>query len=204
MKNAHRRTTYATLAICLAAGAILAAGCQPSTKALLSKADIRGTITSIHTAASDKNSAAIGAIFISGSIGSTKTVNQASITVTTGTGIYRLTNGKAVKTGFDAMEVGQTAQATFEGPVLESFPVQATARDTVILASPSATQVKDKHTAELMAIKGVVGVGVGELNGNPCIKVLLENDSADLKAKVPKTLEGYPVVTEVTGTIKTQ
>jgi len=197
------KTACVIFVVCVAV-VMLVAGCQLSTKALLSKADIRGTITSVDYTASDKNAAAVGIIFVEGDIGNLKTVNSASITVTTQTGVYRLVNGKAVKTAFDALAVGQQAQVAFTGPVLESFPVQATARDIVILASPSAGQVKDKHTADLLAIKGVVGVGVGALNGSPCIKVFLENGSAALKAKIPKTLDGYPVVTEVTGAFKTQ
>jgi hypothetical protein len=63
-------------------------------------------------------------------------------------------------------------------------------------------QVKERHETELMAIKGVVGVGIGECEGEPCVKVLLENDSPDLKRQIPTQLDGYPVDTEVVGSLE--
>jgi hypothetical protein len=63
-------------------------------------------------------------------------------------------------------------------------------------------QVKEKYESELMAINGVVGVGIGECEGKPCIKVYLENDSPDLKARIPAQLDGFKVDTEVTGLIE--
>ena len=63
-------------------------------------------------------------------------------------------------------------------------------------------QVKERHETELMAIEGVVGVGIGECEGEPCVKVLLENDSPDLKRQIPTQLDGYPVDTEVVGSLE--
>jgi len=65
-------------------------------------------------------------------------------------------------------------------------------------------QVQDKYTQELMAIDGVVGTGLeqcGFIIKKPCIGVLLVNDSSDLKKQIPQKLEGYKVVTKVTGEI---
>lgn len=60
------------------------------------------------------------------------------------------------------------------------------------------------HDKELMAIPGVVGVYVGVLSDQqtPCLKVMLARNDLALKSKIPRRLEGYPVVTEVTGEIK--
>jgi hypothetical protein len=63
-------------------------------------------------------------------------------------------------------------------------------------------QVQEAHTAHLMSIPGVVGTAIGELNGKPCIKVLVTQKTAEIEKGVPKTLEGYPVVIEVTGEFK--
>ncbi len=63
-------------------------------------------------------------------------------------------------------------------------------------------QVKERYESELMAIDGVVGVGIGECEGKPCIKVYLENDSPDLKKRIPLQLDGFKVETEVTGPIE--
>jgi hypothetical protein len=192
------RALRVVLALCLTAGVGLAAGCGSSVD--LSRADIRGTVTSV-TPSETLN---LGSVLIEGAKEKDTSVDKARITVTSRTRIYRLENGKPVKAGFDALAVGERAQALFSGPVLESYPVQATASEIVVLASATINDVKDKYTPELMGIRGVVGVGIGEQNGLPCIKVFLENGSAELQSEIPKSLGGYPVVTEVTGPIRTQ
>ena len=60
------------------------------------------------------------------------------------------------------------------------------------------------HDKELMAISGVVGVYVGLLGDGKtqCLKVMLARKDAELERSIPRSLEGYPVLTEVTGEIK--
>ena len=60
------------------------------------------------------------------------------------------------------------------------------------------------HDKELLAIPGVVGVYVAVLEDGktPCLKLMLAQKSAETERAIPKTLEGYPVVTEVTGEIR--
>ena len=60
------------------------------------------------------------------------------------------------------------------------------------------------HDDELLAIPGVVGVYVGLLSDEktPCLKVMLMRKDARLDRRIPRTLEGHPVVTEVTGEIR--
>ncbi|MBN1348379.1 hypothetical protein JXJ21_03155 [candidate division KSB1 bacterium] len=63
--------------------------------------------------------------------------------------------------------------------------------------------VMKAHTKELMAIPGVVGLYVGKLeNGAACIKIMVVEKTKELEKRLPKTLEGYPVVIDVTGEIK--
>jgi hypothetical protein len=59
------------------------------------------------------------------------------------------------------------------------------------------------HTPEWMAIPGVIGTGIGEFNGKPCIKVLVVQASDLLSQRIPKDAEGYPVRIEVSGEIRT-
>ena len=60
-----------------------------------------------------------------------------------------------------------------------------------------------KHSNEIMKIDGVVGLYEGTTEeGNPCIKVMIKEDSPVIKEKIPGELEGYPVITEVTGEIR--
>jgi hypothetical protein len=60
------------------------------------------------------------------------------------------------------------------------------------------------HDKELLALPGVVGVYVAVLDDGktPCLKVMLAQKSAETERAIPKTLEGYPVVVEVTGEIR--
>ena len=60
------------------------------------------------------------------------------------------------------------------------------------------------HDQELLAIPGVVGVYVGLARDEktPCLKVMLARKDRSLERRIPRALEGYPVVTEVTGEIR--
>ena len=60
------------------------------------------------------------------------------------------------------------------------------------------------HDKELLAIPGVVGVYVATLEDRraPCLKVMLAEDKAEVRRAIPTTIEGYPVVLEVTGEIR--
>jgi len=75
------------------------------------------------------------------------------------------------------------------------------------MAEPEPRDINDvlrAHDQELLAIKGVVGVYVGVLDDSktPCLKVMVATKSAEVERAIPKTIEGYPVVVEVTGEIK--
>jgi len=66
----------------------------------------------------------------------------------------------------------------------------------------SINEVLAAHTDSLMALPGVVGTAIGLCEGERCIRVLLADSNAATKSRIPARLEGYPVVVEVTGTIK--
>jgi hypothetical protein len=70
--------------------------------------------------------------------------------------------------------------------------------------SQTIEQVKEQHESDLLSIDGVVGVGIGECEDKPCIKVYLENESPNLKQQIPKQLDGFKVDTQVTGAIQAQ
>ncbi len=64
-------------------------------------------------------------------------------------------------------------------------------------------QVLAAHTPELMAIPGVVGTAQGLLDsGAPCIQVLVVERTRELENRIPRFLEGWPVVMVVTGEIR--
>src|SRR5207245_5345148 len=60
------------------------------------------------------------------------------------------------------------------------------------------------HDRELLAIPDVVGVYVGttEAGRTPCLRVMLARKNPESEEKIPRMIEGYPVVTEVTGNIR--
>src|SRR6266699_1643999 len=60
------------------------------------------------------------------------------------------------------------------------------------------------HDKELLAIPDVVGVYVGttEDGRTPCLKVMLARKNPESERKIPRIIEGYPVVTEITGNVR--
>jgi hypothetical protein len=60
------------------------------------------------------------------------------------------------------------------------------------------------HREQLMRIRGVVGVYVGLADDDKteCIRVMLAKDDPAARAAIPRQLEGYLVLVEVTGEIR--
>jgi len=59
--------------------------------------------------------------------------------------------------------------------------------------------VLKRHTDELMAVPGVVGVAEGEFQGRPCIKVFVMGKTHELLWQIPKTIEGFLLQIEESG-----
>jgi len=57
---------------------------------------------------------------------------------------------------------------------------------------------------ELLAIPGVVGVYIGLLPDNKtlCLKVMVVEETEDIRRMIPRSIEGYPVVIEESGVIR--
>ena len=62
-------------------------------------------------------------------------------------------------------------------------------------------EVLDRHRDRLMAIPGVSGLGIGDKDGSPAIVIMVRQLTPDLKARLPRALEGHPVVVEQSGEI---
>ena len=60
------------------------------------------------------------------------------------------------------------------------------------------------HDRELLAIPDVVGVYVGTIGNERqlCLKVMLARANPESERKIPPMIEGYRVVTQVTGEIE--
>ena len=95
-------------------------------------ADVRGAITSL-TLAEGGAGDVMGTILIEGVLEEDTSHDRASVTVTNQTLILDNRSGESQAMGFQVLEVGQRVEARFTGPVMESYPVQATASEIVIL-----------------------------------------------------------------------
>lgn len=64
--------------------------------------------------------------------------------------------------------------------------------------------VIERHAAELLEVPGVVGVAQGEHEGHSVVQILVARRTPELVAKLPRTLDGYPVVVVESGEIRSQ
>ena len=94
---------------------------------------IRGAITTLNAADSTWNAGILGSMLIEGKLQSDTSFDKASVTVTDKTKIYREDAQGRHLVDFSYLRVGQIVAATFTGAVAESYPVQATASEIVIL-----------------------------------------------------------------------
>lgn len=77
-------------------------------------------------------------------------------------------------------------------------------------AAPSPSPRRDinavlaAHDDALLAIEGVVGVYVGLLEdkSTACLRVMIQKDTPAVRKEIPSSIEGYPVVIEVSGKIR--
>ena len=114
---------FALIALFLAGGSLTA---QDGTKA-----DVRGIITAANAS---KAKDVLGSIRVEGKVekGLT-TYDKASIRITTKTKIEKLEGTTRKAATVEDLKVGARIQATFVGPVAESYPVQATAGAILIV-----------------------------------------------------------------------
>ena len=64
------------------------------------------------------------------------------------------------------------------------------------------SKVLSEHSSAWMNIPGVTGTGETEENGKPAILILVDTLTDSLHARLPRSVDGYPVVIEGTGTIR--
>ena len=63
-----------------------------------------------------------------------------------------------------------------------------------------AKEVKARHEDDLLKMPGVLGVGIGEQDGEVVIKVFIKKDNHSVNAQraIPGNIDGLSIVTEVT------
>ena len=72
---------------------------------------------------------------------------------------------------------------------------------TITESRPNIEQILEEYEADLMKTKGVVGLGISNCHKELCIKVYLENNTPELKRKIPTRLGKFKVDTEVIGSV---
>lgn len=69
----------------------------------------------------------------------------------------------------------------------------------------SIQKVKARHEKRLMALKGVVSVGIGQdANNEPAIIVGIDTQDLKTVKKIPKELDGYKLHVNLIGRVKAQ
>jgi hypothetical protein len=99
------------------------------------KADIRGRIEKINPAKpATGNKETLGTLLVEGDSNDKPRFDKAIVRVTTSTGIYRLRGQEREKLSFNELKKGDRIEARFvPGPVLMSYPVQATAAEITVI-----------------------------------------------------------------------
>lgn len=104
------------------------AGCTPATKPIETEADFIGFITEIHPV---QERGISGRISVESH--ADKIVTKYTITIENETLIFEQDGDDLRNATFAALENKQWVQIWFSGPVMESWPMQATAQQVVII-----------------------------------------------------------------------
>jgi hypothetical protein len=95
--------------------------------------DIRGTVTGVIMANDQmRDHGVIGFLRVEGRRDTGIRYDRADVTITDTTLIYQQSKGNLNTSEFNAVREGDTVEANFVGPVLERYPVHATAGRLVI------------------------------------------------------------------------
>lgn len=82
---------------------------------------------------------------------------------------------------------------------LASQTPQPDEKASAAMSDTGIAQVIARNADSIMALTDVVAVSESRCNNQPCIKILLAAENADTRARLPETIEGIPVVIEVSG-----
>jgi hypothetical protein len=82
-----------------------------------------------------------------------------------------------------------------------SDTTQAMKNKNVRTMPKTIQEVQEKYTDSMMSIPGVEGIGIGEKNKKECIIIFVSKTIKEMKKKLPKELDGFPVKIQNTGKI---
>ena len=110
-----------------AAALLLLAGCASPAKPVTTEPDFTGFITGVNTI---DNKDVVGSLAVESH--ADKIVGKYVVTITKDTGLFRLVDGDYQEISFGDLEEKQWLEIWFDGPVAESWPMQAKAFQVVI------------------------------------------------------------------------
>ena len=94
-------------------------------------------------------------------------------------------------------------RASLWGLVMVLLSAIAIAAEEKTMQPSTIQEVKKKHETRLLALPGVVSVGIGRDNeGNAAIIIGLERARTQAEAQLPNTLDGHKVIVQISGTLK--
>ena len=173
MKRYSIHGTAAVLAVLLALTFTVGCGGGGGSSPGGPAADIRGYISSTWGISADPPPGGnLGSVLVEGELEADTTVDRASVTVTKETRIYSELGGNRAEVKFDDLAVGQRVEVVFTGPVMESYPVQATAGEITVLENSGIGKAREGLEEKVMSIPGVVGNGISSRQGLPRIRRL--------------------------------
>ncbi len=74
-----------------------------------------------------------------------------------------------------------------------------TGQQETAVTAQNIEEAQAQLTDSVMSLPGVVGIGIGECQGVPCIKVFVVQKTAELAGQIPQTYAGFAVEVEETG-----
>jgi hypothetical protein len=120
---------FLAMSVVLSLTVVLRADSEPEPKPVAPpKADIRGKAERVTALKGEQ-----GSLHIVGTKEKDTQYDQAVVTVPATAKVYRWKGGKKVDAKFADIKKGDLVQASFTGDIRESFPIQATATEVVIL-----------------------------------------------------------------------
>ena len=72
----------------------------------------------------------------------------------------------------------------------------------LVLPMAAIEEIKRRHEARLMKMRGVVGVGIGKKDGKDVIRIYVEDDNPKIRTTLPQALEEVPVEIVVSGSFR--
>ncbi len=121
-----------TIALLILIAALLA-GCAAKPATPSPDYDIKGNISDVQPAGGQLEDV-LGRIRIEGEKIAGNRYDKAVVAVSTSTRIWEKKGDEYVSAAWEDLQFGATVTAKFTGPVMESYPVQASAAEIVILA----------------------------------------------------------------------